>query len=431
MDRLIVFTRYPVAGKVKTRLVPALGEERAALLHARMAEYTVNRLRPLHKSGLVDLEIRYDGGTPEQMRQWLGADLGYSAQGGGDLGERMARAFRNALDCGAGAAVIVGTDCPGITRDIVEEAFRQVRRTDVVLGPAEDGGYYLVGLRQSVPELFSRMPWGTGEVFEKSLAVAQILQLSVGLVDRLPDVDRPEDLPIWERVSVSERISVVIPTLNEAPNIERAVESAEMGKDVEVVVVDAGSADGTPEAARAMGAGVISSSPGRAAQQNLGAARATGGILLFLHGDCELPPGFDGAIRRALADPETAGGAFHLNIDVQSRAVRVIEWLGNWRSRRWGLPYGDQGIFVRAEVFRELGGFPDMEIMEDFAFVRNLRRRGRITILPGEVTAHGRRWRSMGALKTTLINQAVILGYHLGVPSSTLARWYGRERGVS
>jgi len=118
------------------------------------------------------------------------------------------------------------------------------------------------------------------------------------------------------------------------------------------------------------------------------------------------------------------GGAFELSIDAPSPSLRRIERLANWRSRRLQLPYGDQGIFMRADVFWGLGGFPDMAIMEDFEMVRKLGRRGKIAIVPEPVVTSGRRWLALGVGRTTLINQMVIAAYLLGVSPSRIARWY-------
>lgn len=102
----------------------------------------------------------------------------------------------------------------------------------------------------------------------------------------------------------------------------------------------------------------------------------------------------------------------------------MIEQLANWRSHRWQMPYGDQAIFLRAETFHAIGGFPDIPTMEDFDLIRRLRRRGRIVIVPVPIVTSARRWENMGVLKTTLINQAMIVGYLLGAPPTCLARWY-------
>jgi len=220
------------------------------------------------------------------------------------------------------------------------------------------------------------------------------------------------------------RISVVIPTLNESYCIARTIECALKGKDVEVIVVDGGSADGTQDIAKSCGAKVLSFAPRRAGQMNAGAAAATGDALLFLHADTLLPEGYDTQVRQALSKPGVVAGAFTLKIDSPLKGLRTIERVANWRSVRLGMPYGDQGIFVRADTFRKVGGFPDMPIMEDYEFMRRLGRLGRAEIVAEPVLTSGRRWERIGVVRTTLINQAIVIGYYIGLPPEKLARMY-------
>ncbi|MDP6380336.1 MAG: TIGR04283 family arsenosugar biosynthesis glycosyltransferase [Phycisphaerae bacterium] len=219
-------------------------------------------------------------------------------------------------------------------------------------------------------------------------------------------------------------ISVVIPTLNEADHIAGAIASASGGRNVEIIVSDGGSDDGTVEAAQRAGARVVSSPRGRARQMNAGALAARGEMLLFLHADTRLPQWFDEHIRPILGRPGVVAGAFAFSIDSPRPALRVIERLANLRAKRAKMPYGDQAIFLRAEVFDKLGGFPDMPIMEDLELVRRLRRLGQIVIAPAAAVTSGRRWSHLGPLRTTLINQVVIAGYYLGVSPARLAGWY-------
>jgi hypothetical protein len=224
-------------------------------------------------------------------------------------------------------------------------------------------------------------------------------------------------------------ISIIIPTLNEATPITQTLRSTRTGSDVEVIVVDGGSRDQTVELAESLGAKVLTSSAGRARQMNMGAGIATGDVLLFLHADTRLPAGFEEHIRHILTQPGIAAGAFELKLDSPLRRFRIIERLVNWRSRYLRMPYGDQAIFVRADLFSELGGYPDIPLMEDVAMVRRLGKRGRVAIAPASVVTSARRWKTLGILKTTLINQAVIAAYWLGVAPSRLARWYYRNQG--
>lgn len=228
---------------------------------------------------------------------------------------------------------------------------------------------------------------------------------------------------------MTKTISVVIPTLNEAEDIVQTIQSVQSVPGVEIVVVDGGSTDETVRRAATCGVRLLSAAPGRAMQMNIGAGEAAGDIILFLHADTRPPQGFENHVRRALTPPDTVAGAFSLSIDADAVGLRIIERLTNWRSRHFQMPYGDQGIFLRAEHFRAMGGFPEMPLMEDFEFIRRLRKRGRIAIVPIPIRTSGRRWRSLGVLRTTLINQAVILGYLAGVAPSRLACWYYGKRG--
>lgn len=226
------------------------------------------------------------------------------------------------------------------------------------------------------------------------------------------------------------KISIILPVLNEAATIEETLRRLRDISDIEAIVVDGGSRDETIAIAKRCGkkfglsCKVISAASGRARQMNAGAVVATGDILLFLHADTHLPPKFDTLVRQALQHPNTIAGAFELRIDANLRGLRLIETMVNVRSRVFSMPYGDQAIFLKASTFHDLGGFPDLPIMEDFELMVRLKRQGRIAILPASVLTSGRRWQKLGVVRTTLINQLIIAGYFLGVPPTQLVCWY-------
>ena len=425
-NHVIVFTRYPEPGKTKTRLTSELGAEGAANLQREMAKHAIGRVSELAKTLPISVEVRYKGGNLSLMRQWLGSEILYREQEGADLGENMLTAFVEAFRNGAERILLIGTDCPGISAPILEKAFRELERSDLVLGPAADGGYYLIGLKKAYPELFSNVPWGTKEVLERTLEIASLEGLSAGLVDRLHDVDRPEDLHIWRNIErpAEGLISVIIPTWNEESNIGSLLNEIVGTASVEIIVVDGASGDRTTEIAASYNVKVIQASRGRSIQMNAGAGEALGDILLFLHADTRLPQNWISMVRKALAEPGTAAGAFEIAINGNERGLRIIERLTNSRSRRLQLPYGDQAIFVKADLFGQIGGYSDLPIMEDFELVRRLRKFGRIITVPARVITSARRWRDRGIWRTTLINQAMILGYLTGISPARLVRWY-------
>jgi rSAM/selenodomain-associated transferase 2 len=233
--------------------------------------------------------------------------------------------------------------------------------------------------------------------------------------------------------TATEKISIIIPVLNEVGTIEKVLASTRSSTNVEVIVVDGGSVDGTFELVRSLGVKVLSSPTGRACQMNVGALAATGQIVLFLHGDTLLPPEFDTMVRAALKPPKQGyrktpvAGAFALQIDAPLRSLRLIERGVNWRSRFLQMPYSDQAIFLKTETFRQMGGFVELPIMEDFELMRRLKRLGHITIIPVPVLTSARRWLKKGIFQTTLINQIVILAYLLGVLPKHIVGWYRHQ----
>lgn len=227
------------------------------------------------------------------------------------------------------------------------------------------------------------------------------------------------------------KLSVVIPTLDEAVRIgTRLAELAVTPGIDEVLVVDGGSRDETLAVASSRpGVRVLRAPRGRAVQQNAGAAAARGDVLLFLHADVSLPADAVSHVGRALSDPDVVAGAFRTWTvpDAGRSHLAPLLHLADLRSRYSSLPYGDQAIFVRAQAFRAAGGFPDQPLMEDLELCRRLRRLGRIRILPARVRVSGRRFLARPLYYTLIVNLFPAL-YRLGVAPATLRRLYGDPR---
>ena len=164
---------------------------------------------------------------------------------------------------------------------------------------------------------------------------------------------------------------------------------------------------------------------------NQGADAASKDILLFLHADTLLPENFNRHILSSLAQPGVAAGAFELRIDSSVPFLRFIERIANWRSRCLKMPYGDQAIFMFSTVFHQMGGFSNIPIMEDFELIRRLQKIGDVVTLPVPVITSPRRWQNHGILKTTLINQLVVVSYFMGLSPDAIARLYRRSKGIS
>ncbi len=423
-ERLIVFGRYPEPGRTKTRLVTALGALGAADLQRRLTENTVRAARTLARRRRMRVEFRFSGGSPRQVRRWLGPNLEVAQQAAGDLGRRMESAVREALGAGAARVVLVGTDVPGLTPDHLREAFEALSGNDLVLGPSTDGGYWLVGMKRPAG-IFGDIPWGTGEVLERTLALARAQGATVHCLAPQSDLDTPADLKPRGLFRRRPYVSVIVPALDEeeqlAPTLARAAH-----EEAEVIVVDGGSRDRSREIAAGCGARVERCRAGRARQQNRGAALAQADVLLFLHADTRLPAGYPQAVFEGLMDPRVAVGAFGFRTDATGPLMRVLEFGANLRSRYLNLPYGDQALFLRRERFEAAGGFPETGIAEDFLLVRRLSEQGRIYTAPQAIRTSARRWRRLGPWRTTFRNQIVLAGLVLGIPGPTLTRLYRR-----
>jgi glycosyltransferase involved in cell wall biosynthesis len=183
------------------------------------------------------------------------------------------------------------------------------------------------------------------------------------------------------------KLSVIIPTLNEARYLAAAVRAlrtrAVLGAPHEIIIADCGSADGSPELAARLGASVVEDNPrldSRAAALNAGAAHATGDVMLFLDADTQAPRGYDRAIERALRDSYVVGGAFEFALDGTEIGLRIVELINRARYRIWPYFYGDQGIFVRASVFHQIGGYPRRRILEASDLCRKLNRKGKLVL---------------------------------------------------
>ncbi len=196
-DRLLLFTRYPEAGRSKTRLIPALGADGAAQLQRSLTERIALQARVLAEEHGIQTVVHYCGGSRKKMASWLGT-LPYVPQTQGDLGMRMRAAFNHAFAAGAGKAVLIGSDIPGIDTKLLADAFAALQNSAVVIGPSHDGGYYLIGIcadiaDQLYPLLFAEIAWSTPEVFAVTCERLVTAAFVPAVLPALRDIDTRED----------------------------------------------------------------------------------------------------------------------------------------------------------------------------------------------------------------------------------------------
>jgi len=201
-DRLIIFGRYPVPGKTKTRLIPALGPAGAADFQRRLTEKTFLTAKDFTAKNNITIECCFEGGTKKKVRRWLGPIPHISFQHEGNLGQRMFSALFNTCRAGNKPVVLVGTDIPGLSTKIFKEAFDALLKHDIVLGPSTDGGYWLIGLKRPI-DLFQNIDWSTPRVLKQTLKQARQMGLTFHILKSLSDVDTPED---YRRLRLEESI---------------------------------------------------------------------------------------------------------------------------------------------------------------------------------------------------------------------------------
>ncbi len=422
--RLIVFGRYPVPGRTKTRLIPVLGPVGAADLQRRL---TCRCLSTVLQTGMpaASIEFCHTGGRASRIRQWLGpTGIAFSRQTGDHLGSRMFNALGAALNRGYRHAVLIGTDIPAMKAAHIQKAFAALEHSDLVLGPSLDGGYWLIGMNRPV-DVFQGIHWGRPDVLDRTLAEARRQGLAVTQLDPLNDIDTETDLARWQPDGRwrGPFLTVVIPTLDEAGNITNTIERLR-SPDSEIIVADGGSRDKTADLARAAGAAVVTTPGGRAIQQNSAARAASGRVLLFVHADTTLPGDYAGQVFETLMPAGVAAGAFRFKTDFDHWGMRLIEKAARIRSTLFQMPYGDQALFMPRRTFERIGGFPQVPIAEDLFLVKRLARTGRIGLARATAVTSARRWRAIGIWRTTLINYLIAGGCLLGIDPGHLAPLY-------
>ncbi len=428
---LIVFMKYPEAGKVKSRLAGKIGPIAATDVYWKLLYRTLGIVDDFkHCSPEVEVFVFFSPGERKnEVKRHFPGPWKFIPQAGCNLGERMSAAFRQLWDSGYDRVVIIGTDIADLNVNDLREAFDGIAYGTSVIGPAEDGGFYLLGLSSSSDLPFKYDSWGDGSIFDRTYRSLEKLG-TVRVIKKRRDIDREEDLAYFQSSPFFQsKISVVIPFLSEREKLVGLVSLLcdQIWPGDEVIAIK-GTEDPQVYCETVDPGFTLCFSPkGRGKQLNLGAKIASGDTLWFLHVDSKPPANFGYHVRKILALEKKAVGCFKLAFDTDSRTLRAIARWANIRTRLLKLPYGDQGIFCSRETFMLIGGFKKEYLMEDVDFVRKCRKLGGLLVVPRELYSSPERYLKRGLLMASLQNHILMTLYLMGVDDKKLYRIYYRK----
>ena len=419
---------------MKSRLAAVIGTAEAARVYEKLTRRTLGVAADFKRQNPdVDLFAFY---TPlekkSQIVEAFPGPWGFVSQQGEHLGERMGGAIQEVLSQGYSQVLLVGTDLADLEPSDFNDAFQAVDKGYAALGPAADGGFYLIGLNRVCPLAFQPETWGTLDIFKRTEHLLLSSGLKVRRLRERKDVDGLDDLAyLREQAWFGATLSIIIPTLNPiyqlAPLLQRLQKQIWPGDEI---IIAAASDEVHPAHAKPVEITpqilCVVALRGRGRQLNSGTQLAKGHLLFFLHDDSIPPPHFAYSIRRLCALPEISLGCFSLAFSPSQPILDGIARWANLRTRLFGLPYGDQGLCCRREVFEKVGGFKKPYMMEDVEFVSSCRHVGQILILPESISTSPERYLRKGILRASVQNHLTLLRYHLGVSDRRLYSFYYR-----
>ena len=440
---LVVFCRRPAPGVGKRRIARSLGDAATHELAGQLLATTCEDAASWSGPVILAPATAADEAWARALLPGLAHVI---PQPDGNLGERIQAVDTAVRTLGYSRVVIIGSDAPALTPDHFDSARAMLAHADVVLGPAADGGVTLMASNCPWPEL-AELPWSSDQLGSALGRACTDAGLRVADIDGSYDVDRVQDLDrlaadladdarparrklhAWLTRNAEPSISLVIPVLDDhhaLVELLRTIRTLEPPP-AEVIVVDAGADDRVASTCNRFGCTRLQTRAGRGHQLHAGALRASGDILWFLHADARPDPGAVAEIRDRM-QTGAAGGFFRFRFTGSPAWHKsALAALINIRCR-FGVPYGDQGLFVRRSVYVASPGFADAPLFEEIPLVRAARAAGPFAALNATVGVSPRRWERDGWLRRTLHNRLLALGYMLGVPPERLARRYDGDR---
>lgn len=425
---LILFAKTPAAGQVKTRIGTMVGLEQAAQIYETMLE-TI--LTATCGEGCWQRIIAI---APESDATWFaGRNLPCIRQHGENIGARMGNSLAEGFKRGASQVIIIGSDIPELSKADIAAAFSRLDSETTVIGPSIDGGFYLFGAarqvqQQTVDLLHADIPWSTPQVLASVQTLCRQAARPLFLLPVKRDIDTHEDWLDYQAACAAPEIaiSIIVPTLNEELYLADCLRSLEH-QCCERIVVDGGSSDNTLQIAKRAGVRILRYGvANRAKQMNAGAAIARGKLLLFFHADSRMTAGGISSMLSTMQDQRLIGGGFALAFFPPEPFYRFLARGANLFCRITRMIFGDRGMFLRADQFWQLGGFPETVIMEDAALASSMRRAGKIVILPEVVRTSARKYAKETKLQAVYRTMWAYAAYRLGVSPETIkAGYYG------
>lgn len=450
MKAIIFFTRAPIAAKTKTRMQPYLSPDECAALHKSMIEDIYKECVKIQ----ADIFVYY---TPLEglgrLYKLIGKESTYRLQKGADLGEKMYNAISEVLDLGYESCILIGSDIAELRKEHLNTAFNKLENADIVFGKTVDGGYYLVGMKKAVKEVFEVEKYGNSEVFANTLKKLSKLGLKVSYTKTLYDIDTKEDLALHRKrlrkyvprhskyyKELQKRnlgkfaldklkISIIIPVYNEEKtivNLQSKLNS--LYKKCEIIFVDGGSTDATLSLIDKKYK-LFSSEKGRANQMNKGALESSGDVLLFLHSDSILPKNPLRQIKKVMRNYEA--GCFGIRFNTKSILMKICALMSNYRAGIGHIMFGDQGIFIDRTVFFNIGMFPSLPIMEDYQLSLTLKsKKIKTAMAKSRITTSDRRFSksNIDKLKLMLKMHRLRSMYRKGMDIEKIASLYKDKR---
>ncbi len=441
-DAIILFTRVPIAGKTKTRLMPCYTPDECAQLHISFLQDIVAQALMTKKDVFICYE---ESGQDALLFDLFPSFDTFFPQRGKGIGERMAHAFEDVFAQGYRNCVLVGADIPELQANHFLTAFSALSNKDVVFGATVDGGYCLISMKNLIKEAFADIKYGSGDVLQNTVHYLENANYRTEVIFKLNDIDTPTDvLHLRERICnkadrsntaeylcQNPKISVIIPTYNESSTLLDLQDELDKLQNCEIIFVDGGSTDTTVDILQKLSSKyrVLTSPKGRANQMNTGAKIASGELFFFLHCDSTLPQNIEQELKTMALSQ--SWGAFNLQFDCDDFLMRCCGIMSNRRLKKDGIAFGDQGIFIPRALFFEVGGFPEIPIMEDYQLSLTLKEYGKKpTIANTCITTSARRFEgnAMKKLKLMYTMQKLRRLYLRGMSADEIAKQYADIR---